>query len=115
MILYIDRLEWIRGTNAQTTYLLTPDGHRCCFGILGRACGIEDADLLGEGAPPDIPRAAVSKWPSWVIAPGPQNTPATLSLIRLNDASRYESSSIAREVEMSRQFARQGVNVVFFN
>ena len=106
MKLIIDRKEWLRGEGGENSYLLRHSDHkRCCIGILGKACGIEDHIMLVETTADSTPDAA---WPEWCL-----KSADIAEAYRVNDNPTI--GDIKREHELTKIFARHDIEVEFID
>jgi hypothetical protein len=72
-VLTIRRREWRRGGDAGerkekygATQMLNEQGQKCCLGFDALACGVPEADLLGQGEPYEvIERFVHTEIPAW--------------------------------------------------
>lgn len=127
MKLKIDRSKWLRGGPGR---LLDEAGMMCCLGFLGKACGINKADMLHVGQPSEIssePRRNKAVWERLrterplpgkalvALAPEPfEPEPSCygeLPLIWINDNGKITEKR--REKLLTEEFAKIGVEVEF--
>jgi len=115
----IDRETWDRGGLRQTA-LLTDDNKRCCLGFYGEACGLSDSMQLNTADPGELDEAskktlkdAGGEWLFMQDEYCHRQSKATNDLIFENDNSVAKEE--AREQNIARIFADNGVTVTFIN
>lgn len=114
----IFRDTWDRGGKRQTS-LLCYDGKRCCLGFFGQACGLADSMMLHTPDPDALDEAskkALEKvGAEWLFEEkdeyGHRQSKATDHLINANDNELFTED--ARELEVARIFAENGITVTF--
>ena len=62
MKVVVKRSEWLRGEGASSSSLYRPnDGHRCCLGFVGLACGLTDSDMRNVDTPQNLGNSLIPK------------------------------------------------------
>lgn len=101
MAVVIDRSKWLQGE--YFSFLLRPrDGRMCCLGFVAKACGATNEQILGKCTPSEVPQI---DWPE-----GLANVVG--DAMCANDEER-NTSSVSKEVNVSRILAKAGVAVIF--
>lgn len=118
--LEIDRAVWLRGESGASFLRRAQDSKMCCAGILAKACGFEDKDLVGIETIAGLHRS-VSSSKQRMIENNPvlmpflgdhdADSPAALSLYRINDDENL--SETGREYELDKMFREFGVDLKF--
>ena len=123
--LTIQRWKWLRGEGGTTSYLLRRrDRMMCCLGFLGRSCGLQDAEILGEGTPVNINvPCEADRW-AWLTGDdGNTLTDDATKIMHINDYNIIDShmrkesyspkSEADREAKLTEIFAQHGIEAVF--
>jgi hypothetical protein len=101
----VDRKTWLRGGGPQDSYLLTPDGMRCCIGFVAQQCGVADEDILNIVTISHIAKKDNrSKFPEWM------DDRVSLAYV-IND--RREISEDDREAQLKDLFLKNGDEIEF--
>ena len=125
--LVIDRKKWLRGQGAGTLLVtedwrdarepdIFPVGNMCCLGFECLRHGVSEDELGGETFPKNLSKRERVKLPAWlgqIDTNGDHIDETVVVLARVNDAT--DLSEGARELEITRLFATQGVEVEFIN
>jgi len=102
----VKRSSWLRGCEGR---LLKKNGHKCCLGFLGQACGISNKVLLSHGSPLGLAYQhpeTKNHWPEGLIDNEDE-------LICINDAE--DITDRQREKELKSEFKVIGINVKFID
>jgi len=103
--LTIHKREWLRGESGHNSYLRrSSDGKMCCLGIYLRACGVEVDDLTDVRSPARV--AGGLPGTTWWL-----NRLVSNELMSINDESTI--SETEREIELTKRFGENGIQVVF--
>lgn len=117
----IDRSRWLRG-DINTSTLRNDNNCRCCLGFYLGACGVDDEHLTDVPFPADASLLAggLPKEASWLVTNQGRDTLTDASTVdsrlckAITDANDYATNSpSAREAEIARLFAEQGIEVTF--
>lgn len=110
MKLTIDRSKWFRGKGSQSSMLLRDDGHMCCLGFLGRACGASKKQMLNVSDPST---AHDVSWPRKLCTTNGKLSVIGESLVAINDVDNYYISGLPRETAIAAMMKSVGVHVTF--
>ena len=97
--LLIDRARWVNGCTRKylgLSLLLNKEGNMCCLGFLGKACGLTDKQLVGNGGPSCVP---LLNWPKEILFRNIED-----EIIRIND--RLGVSHEKREILLIDSFKK---------
>jgi hypothetical protein len=122
MKLVIDRKRWLRGVDVPQSTLRNSEGHMCCLGFFGLACGIAAEDLLDNACPSDLPDKG---WPPWLLTSSTHDEEDGYEVTRIKDSAAgsdlmevndgHYDEEPKREALIAELFAKHGVEVEFTN
>lgn len=113
MKITIERKSWIRGDQGlKFTCLFRDDGHMCCLGFLGAACGIPLEEMLGRKTPAGLETDELYKlYPIGIRKIDPDGFSLIGRLIVANDSPQLSEEE--RESKVRELMAEGGVEVDF--
>lgn len=110
--LVIDRAKWNGAYQSRfVSSMLQSNGKMCCLGILGRACGVPDDEMLQKGFPSALEMSEHSlMFPRAFVDEDCRNTQLAYTAAQIND---YDMPVADKEVKLVALFKEAGIALTF--